>query len=242
MKNMVKKTTLGFSGKKLTNHSARRTVIKKLKKARVQNSDIIGITGHSTEAGLDPYDSGDEVQQKEYSHVIDNVSSSSSCVIKPQPPASRVFPQESLPSSKFTSNIPSSSNCNSYSSCTIKRTPPTADVFQQESIPPSDFITNNPSSCNPYSSYTIKPQNTAVRTFQKESLPPKRFNFFSDETYEKMAGYNTVPLPPTTMNFHNCSVYIGSDFGKPAEMRCEKQRRKRVRFISSSDESSQELL
>ena len=46
--------------------------MKKLKRSRVQKSDIIGITGHRSEAGLDPYDSGDEVQQREYSHAIDN--------------------------------------------------------------------------------------------------------------------------------------------------------------------------
>ena len=50
---------------------ARKTLVEKLKKAKVQKSDIIGITGHSTEAGLDPYDSGDETQQKEYSFAID---------------------------------------------------------------------------------------------------------------------------------------------------------------------------
>ena len=78
MKNMVKKTPLALSGKKLTNHSARKTVVKKLKKARIQKSDIIGITGHSNEAGLDPYDSGDEQQQKEYSYAIDNIPTCSS--------------------------------------------------------------------------------------------------------------------------------------------------------------------
>ena len=36
--------------------------------------DIITITGHSTEAGLDPYDSGDEAQQEAISLAIDNIN------------------------------------------------------------------------------------------------------------------------------------------------------------------------
>ena len=38
---------------------------------------MISITDHSTEAGLDPYDSGDEKQQQAISTAIDN------CSIKP---------------------------------------------------------------------------------------------------------------------------------------------------------------
>ena len=74
MQNMIKNSPLVASNKKITNHSARKTVVKKLKSFRVQKSDIIGITGHSSEAGLDPYDSGDEVQQREYSHAIDLIT------------------------------------------------------------------------------------------------------------------------------------------------------------------------
>ena len=124
MKNMVKKSPLALSGKKLTNHSARKTVVKKLKTARVQKSDIIGITGHSNEADLDPYDSGLEQQQKEYSHAIDN--------------------------------------------------------FQ---------------SCSP----SLTPLPSLQRVFQKDSLPP-------------------API----MNFHNCTVYFGSDYNKPSINSCKK--------------------
>ena len=75
MKNMVANSPLRTSSKKLTNHSARKTVVKKLKKHHVPKSDIIGITGHTTEAGLDAYDSGDEKEQKSISNFIDNVPS-----------------------------------------------------------------------------------------------------------------------------------------------------------------------
>ena len=71
MKRMVSNSSLATSTKKLTNHSARKTVIKKLKQNKVPKSDIIGITGHSTEAGLDAYDSGDEDEQQVISNAID---------------------------------------------------------------------------------------------------------------------------------------------------------------------------
>ena len=46
--------------KKITNHSARKTVVKKLQRYGVQRSDIITVTGHASEKGLDFYDEGDE--------------------------------------------------------------------------------------------------------------------------------------------------------------------------------------
>ena len=75
MKNMIAKSPL-TTKKKLTNHSARRTLIKSLK-SKVPKCDIITITGHSTEAGLNPYDSGDEAQQEAISLAIDNINNNS---------------------------------------------------------------------------------------------------------------------------------------------------------------------
>ena len=62
------------TSKHITNHSARKTLVKRLKQNNVAKSEIISITGHSTEAGLDPYDSGDEKQQQAMSNAIDNCS------------------------------------------------------------------------------------------------------------------------------------------------------------------------
>ena len=59
LKNMVS-NSLHSTTKKFTNHSARKTLVKKLKSSKVPKSEIIGITGHNSEAGLDAYDSGDE--------------------------------------------------------------------------------------------------------------------------------------------------------------------------------------
>ena len=47
--------------KHLANHSARKALVKKLKQQQVPKSEIIRITGHNREAGLDAYDSGDKV-------------------------------------------------------------------------------------------------------------------------------------------------------------------------------------
>ena len=45
MKNMIKNSTLANTiTKKVTNHSARKTLVKKLKKNKVPKSDIITIT------------------------------------------------------------------------------------------------------------------------------------------------------------------------------------------------------
>ena len=65
----------GSTKKKFTNHSARKTLVKKLKKNKYSKSEIITITGHTNEKGLDAYDSGDEDQQRQLSHAIDNVQS-----------------------------------------------------------------------------------------------------------------------------------------------------------------------
>ena len=46
--------------KKPTNHSARKTVVKKLQSNGVQKREIRTITGHASTKGLDSYDEGDE--------------------------------------------------------------------------------------------------------------------------------------------------------------------------------------
>ena len=59
--------------KKLTNHKARKTVVKKLKSSGPK-CEIKSITGHSSEQGLDDYDSGDENEQRIMSNIIDNAT------------------------------------------------------------------------------------------------------------------------------------------------------------------------
>ena len=63
--------------KRLTNHTARKTVVKKLQSQGVQCSDIISITGHTTTRGLDAYDEGDNGFQRVLSNMIGGTASSS---------------------------------------------------------------------------------------------------------------------------------------------------------------------
>ena len=62
MKAMKKNSSLKVTcpDKKLTNHSARKTVVKKLKSSGIPKCELKNITDHSSKQGLDDYDSGDE--------------------------------------------------------------------------------------------------------------------------------------------------------------------------------------
>ena len=55
----------------MSNHSVRKTVVRKLKAKGVPKSDIITITGHRQEQSVEAYDSGNEDEQRQLSHIID---------------------------------------------------------------------------------------------------------------------------------------------------------------------------
>ena len=59
-----------IEGKKLTNHSARKTLLKNLKAAHQPLSAIIGVTGHTNERSLADYEEGDENEQRLISSII----------------------------------------------------------------------------------------------------------------------------------------------------------------------------
>ena len=73
MKSMIENYPLRNSDKKLTNHSERKILVKKLRQNYIPRSEIIGITGHNSEVGLDAHDSTNEEQQCAISNVIDTV-------------------------------------------------------------------------------------------------------------------------------------------------------------------------
>jgi len=58
--------------KNFTNHSARKTVVKKLKSCGIPKCEIKNITGHASANRLDDYDSRDEREQQIISRAIDN--------------------------------------------------------------------------------------------------------------------------------------------------------------------------
>ena len=72
MKDLITNSSLQNSEKHLENHSGRKNTCKKIKQQQVPKSEIISITGHNCEAGLDAYDRGDKGQQKQLYHFIDN--------------------------------------------------------------------------------------------------------------------------------------------------------------------------
>ncbi|KAK3732358.1 hypothetical protein QZH41_006621 [Actinostola sp. cb2023] len=72
MKNMASEAEI--DGKRLTNHSARKTLVKKLKAANLPRSAIIGVTGHTNERSLADYEEGDENEQRAISSIISGES------------------------------------------------------------------------------------------------------------------------------------------------------------------------
>ena len=72
MKSVIEGTSLEDSSKTFSNHSARKTVVKKLKTAGLERSSIVKVTGHRNEKSLDDYDEGDESEQRQLSHTISN--------------------------------------------------------------------------------------------------------------------------------------------------------------------------
>ena len=74
MKLLIANTSLEDSGKKLTNHSARKTLVKKLRASNVERSSIMNVTGHRNEQSLNDYDEGNEVEQRHISNLISNAN------------------------------------------------------------------------------------------------------------------------------------------------------------------------
>ena len=70
MKVLIAGTPSENCGKKLTNHSMRKTAVKKLKAASVPESSIIKVTGHTSTRRLKSYDPGDQNEFCEMSNAL----------------------------------------------------------------------------------------------------------------------------------------------------------------------------
>ena len=70
MKSIIAGTSFESSTKNLTNHSARKTVVKKMKTAGLERSSIMKVTGHRNISSLDDYDEADENEQRQLSTAI----------------------------------------------------------------------------------------------------------------------------------------------------------------------------
>ena len=80
--------------KRITNHSARKTVVKKLKSSGIPKCEIKNIKEHTSAQGLDDYYSGDEREQQIISNIIDNSGPATSRGVLSQlyPARSSAFP------------------------------------------------------------------------------------------------------------------------------------------------------
>ena len=65
MKNIVKNTPLETSSKRLSNHSARKTEVNKLRAANIERPSTIQVTGHANEKSLNDYVDGTEKEHRE---------------------------------------------------------------------------------------------------------------------------------------------------------------------------------
>ena len=70
MKTIAQKGNLDNCGKRLTNHSVRKTMVKKLQKQGVPNNKIAAISGHRNEQSLAYYAEMDEEEHAEISKVL----------------------------------------------------------------------------------------------------------------------------------------------------------------------------
>ena len=86
MKGVIKNTPLETSKKKLTNHTARKTVVKKLPAASVERLSIIQVTGHASEKSLNVYDEGSEKEQQQLSNIISMTPQSAASSSSPYQP------------------------------------------------------------------------------------------------------------------------------------------------------------
>ena len=88
-----------------------------MKASGIPKCEIINITGHRHERGLDPYDSRDENEQRFWSNVIDKVS----FVPVTQSPSSISHPSSAVPQNQFISHPSSAVPQNQFQQVQLQR-------------------------------------------------------------------------------------------------------------------------
>lgn len=73
MKTMFKDAGLQEGGQKVANHSGRKTMIQKLKDAKVPDTEIMQVSGHRNIQSLNTYSHMSEGRQEEISHTLEGV-------------------------------------------------------------------------------------------------------------------------------------------------------------------------
>ena len=116
MKNIIFETTLESSEWRFSNHSVRRTLVTKMKKANLERLSIAKVTGHRNIQSLDDYKEADEHKQRQLSWAISERNSTA----KPMPVASStsgLFTSGALIPHKMSSQA--QNLMNSFTNCTI---------------------------------------------------------------------------------------------------------------------------
>ena len=70
LKDIIAGTSVAQSGKKLSNHSGRKTLVKKLQTAGIPDTSIIKVTGHTHTDGLNAYDKEDETEFQRLTNAL----------------------------------------------------------------------------------------------------------------------------------------------------------------------------
>ena len=81
MKNMAKEGALDITAKNFTNHSVRKTAVRKLKKAGASSREIMAITGHKNERSLADYD---DLDLEDHLHLGEILSGKKSSAVAPK--------------------------------------------------------------------------------------------------------------------------------------------------------------
>ena len=116
MKNIISETTLESSEKRFSNHSARKTLVSKMKKANLERSSIAKVTGHRNIQSLDDYDEADEDEQRQLSWDISQRNSTA----KPMPVASSTSgPSTSSAVIPHMMSSQAQNLMNSFTNCTV---------------------------------------------------------------------------------------------------------------------------
>ena len=114
IRNNISEKTLESSEKRFSNHSARKTLVSKMKKANLERSSIAKVTGHRNIQSLDDYDEADE--QRQLSWAISERNSTA----KPMPVASSTFgPSTSSAVIPHMMSSQTQNLMNSFTNCTV---------------------------------------------------------------------------------------------------------------------------
>lgn len=102
--------------KRLTNHSARKFLVQRLKDRNVSDTDIILQTGHKSLQSINTYSTMSESKQRSVSEILSGeastLASSMSCPnpqITTSQPNPQITPSQITPSQHISSNVPCSS-------------------------------------------------------------------------------------------------------------------------------------